>query len=248
MWFENFDIVSDFEFLISYLFFMVDFHKKTIGPKDAFGCIFRRRRESMGMTLGTVANRTGVPRHYLSALEEGRYGELPGFVYGKSFVRVYGAFLGLSVAPLLRAFVDEHTLVRATRSMKKQPIKEKPMRIFITPFRVRSFLAGILLLILGVYMGGEVIRFVRPPTLTILNPEDRSVTMESEVRVIGNVDPHAILTVNDVAVNNEEGNFSVRVPVAVGMNTIQVRASRRHGRETTAVRSVIRNASGISLK
>ncbi|MDO8581993.1 MAG: helix-turn-helix domain-containing protein [bacterium] len=227
---------------------MVDFRKKTIGPKDAFGSIFRRRREEMGMTLGTAAKQTGVPRHYLSALEEGRYGELPGFVYGKSFVRVYGSFLGLSVAPLLRAFVDEYTLVRATRSIKKQSKVEKSPFIFITPFRVRCFLAGALVLVLAVYMGGELVRFVRPPTLTIMSPEDQLITNAPTVQVAGSVDPNAVLTVNDVAVNNEEGNFSVLVPITVGVNTINVRASRRHGKETAVVRNVIRNASGISLK
>ncbi len=227
---------------------MVDFRKKTIGPKDAFGAIFRRRREEAGMSLGAAAKRTNIPRHYLAALEEGRYSELPGFVYGKSFVRVYGAFLGLSVAPLLRAFVDEYTLVRATRGTKKELKKAKPVRVFITPFRVRSFLAGLLVLMLGVYMGGELLQFIRPPALSIVSPEDELITNASEVRVIGNVDPKAALTVNDVAVNNEEGNFSVLVPMHVGVNTIYVRASRRHGKETTVTRNVIRNANGISLK
>ncbi len=227
---------------------MVDFHTKTLGPKGAFGSIFRRRREGTGMTLGAAAKQTGVPRHYLSALEEGRYSDLPGFVYGKSFVRVYGAFLGLSVAPLLRAFVDEYTLVRATRGIKRKLKTEKPARAFITPFRVRCFLAGSLALVLGIYMGGELIRFVRPPALTIMSPEDELITIASAVRVAGSVDPKAVLTVNDVSVNNEEGNFSVLVPMNVGVNTIHVRASRRHGKETRVVRNVIRNASGISLK
>lgn len=227
---------------------MVDFRKKTIGPKNAFGSIFRRRREGTGMTLGTAAQQTGVPRHYLAALEEGRYSELPGFVYGKSFVRVYGAFLGLSVAPLLRAFVREYTLVRAAHGIKKQSKTEKPVRVFISPFRVRCFLAGALVFVLGIYMGGELIRFVRPPALTIMSPEDELITTASAVRVSGSVDPKAVLTVNEVAVNNEEGNFSVLVPMTVGVNTISVRAFRRHGKETRAVRNVIRNASGISLK
>jgi len=51
---------------------MVDFRKKTLGPKDAFGSIFRRRREEAGVSLGAAAKKTGIPRHYLSALEEGR--------------------------------------------------------------------------------------------------------------------------------------------------------------------------------
>lgn len=227
---------------------MVDFRKKTLGPKNAFGCIFRRCREEAGLSLGTAAKRTSIPRHYLAALEEGRYSELPGFVYGKSFVRVYGAFLGLSVAPLLRAFTDEYTLVRATRGTKKQLHTEKPVRVFVTPFRIRSLLASVLVLVLGLYIGGELMQFIRPPPLTILTPQDQFVTNASGVRVAGNVDPKAVLTVNNISVNNEEGNFSVLVPITVGVNTIHVRASRRHGKETIATRSVIRNENTLSLK
>ncbi len=228
---------------------MVDFRKKTIGPKDAFGAVLRRRRESLGATLGTVAKKIGIQRHYLAALEEGRYGELPGVVYGKSFVRVYGAFLGLSVAPLLRAFADEYTLVRVTRAPKKEaPIHDASLQALITPFRMRVALAASLFLILGLYFGGEVAQVLRAPTLTVVSPDDQLVTHATDVRVAGTVDEHASLMVNDVLVNHEQGVFTAIVPLEEGMNVIHIRAFRRHGKETTIVRNVLRSPQGISLK
>ena len=227
---------------------MVDFRKKTIGPKDAFGAIFLRRREELGLSLGAVAKKTAIPRHYLAALEEGRYNELPGLVYGKSFVRVYGALLRLSVAPLLRAFVDEYTLVCARHRGEAQPLLPQKHMAFITPFRVRMALASVLMVLLGVYFGGEVLRFFRPPHLVVESPHDQLVVGDQEVTVAGRVDPKASLMVNDTVVSNEAGNFSLRMPLDVGVNTIRVRAFRRHGKDTTVVRSVIRSGDGISLK
>lgn len=228
---------------------MVDFRKKTIGPKDALGSLFRRRREKLGLTLGTVAKRTNVPRHYLSALEEGRYSDLPGVVYGKSFIRVYGTVLGLSVAPLLRAFTDEYTMVKATQRVHDAPKHKAPfVRVLITPLRVRMGLAAVIVLLLGAYIGGEVAQFVRSPSLVVQTPEDQLVTTAPHIVVTGTVDSRASLTVNDMAVGNEEGKFTARVALEQGMNTVRVRAFRRHGKDTVVMRSVIRQGEGISLK
>lgn len=199
------------------------------------------------MTLGAAAKRTNIPRHYLAAIEEGRYNDLPGMVYGKSFVRVYGALLKLSVAPLLRAFVDEYTAVNAARR-SALPIATPPARFSITPFRVRMTLASILLLVLAVYFGGEVVAFVRPPHLAVESPNDQLTTTAPTVRVAGSVDSRASLTINDRIVNNDKGYFSASIPLAQGVNTLTIRAFRRHGREHTAQRTVIRNPSEISQR
>lgn len=227
---------------------MVDFRRKTICPKDAVGALFRRRREELGMSLLTAAKKTGIARHYIVALEEGHYGELPGLVYGKSFVRVYGMFLRLSVAPLLRAFADEYTAVRAARRSIAAPRISRQPRVLVTPFRVRLALATLLIGILGVYFGGEVVYFLRPPHLVVESPRDQFVTDAESVRVSGTTDPRAVLTVNDLVVTNAQGLFSTLVPLEQGLNTLHIRAAHRHGKENLVVRNVIRSGDGISLR
>jgi cytoskeletal protein RodZ len=44
---------------------------------------------------------------YLTALEEGRYRDLPEDVYARNFVRLYANAVGLDAAPLLDQYVRE---------------------------------------------------------------------------------------------------------------------------------------------
>ena len=47
------------------------------------------RRESLGMTLETVFDRTKIRPEYLRGIEEGDYKNFPEVVYIKGFVRTY---------------------------------------------------------------------------------------------------------------------------------------------------------------
>ena len=53
------------------------------------GRIAAERRESIGMTLETVFDRTKIRLEYLKGIEEGNYSNFPEIVYIKGFVRTY---------------------------------------------------------------------------------------------------------------------------------------------------------------
>ncbi|MBQ9628326.1 MAG: helix-turn-helix domain-containing protein, partial [Synergistaceae bacterium] len=52
------------------------------------------RRESIGMTLETVFDRTKIRPEYLRGIEEGDYTNFPEIVYIKGFVRTYLKLIG----------------------------------------------------------------------------------------------------------------------------------------------------------
>lgn len=195
------------------------------------------------MSLLAASKATGIARHYLSALEEGRYNALPGVVYGKSFVRVYGALLRLSVAPLLRAFVHEYTMTHVAqgKSINRQRTTMQRPRVVITPRAVRFALIGAVLAIFGFYFGGEILQFVRPPMLVVVMPLDETTTTASSILVQGEVEARAALMVNERVMNHTDGRFQAFVPLENGMNIIRVRAYRRHGKETVVERKVLRS-------
>jgi cytoskeletal protein RodZ len=61
----------------------------------AFGEELRRAREERGLTVETISEATKVSVRHIRALEAGEYGQLPGGVFRKGFVRSYLDALGL---------------------------------------------------------------------------------------------------------------------------------------------------------
>ena len=72
-----------------------------------FGEDLRRERESRGIALTSIAEMTKISRRNLLALEENRFGELPGGVFNRGIVRSYARAVGLDDNALLLRFVNE---------------------------------------------------------------------------------------------------------------------------------------------
>src|SRR5579875_1979292 len=65
----------------------------------------RRARQALGWSLQAVAANTRIPERHLDALESDRFGDLPGPVYAKGFLRNYATYLGLSPDELIQELV-----------------------------------------------------------------------------------------------------------------------------------------------
>lgn len=216
---------------------MSPFRTKTIGPRDALGAIFRKRRTELGYTLSTVSRATGIIPRYVTAIEEGQYAALPGLVYGKNFVKKYSVFLAFAPGPLLRAFAEEYVVATAS-TVAPTPIA--PMRFTVTPTRVRAGLAFVMVALFLWYVGGEIVGLVRAPSLALSAPSDDIVTDRRTIAVAGVAEPSASVVVNETTVANTNGAFTATVELNPGVNTIVVRAFRRHGRDATLTRRVVR--------
>ncbi|RMG43477.1 MAG: DUF2914 domain-containing protein [Acidobacteria bacterium] len=85
-------------------------------PMPAVGETLRREREKRGESLEAVAKATRINVRLLTALEAGRYEQLPGRVYTKGFVAAYARHLGLDPEPLIRSYLaEEEALARSGR-------------------------------------------------------------------------------------------------------------------------------------
>ena len=60
-------------------------------------------RIASGETLDAVAHRIGVARRLLSAIEDGRFDDLPRGIYARAAIRSYATALGLDAAGILAA-------------------------------------------------------------------------------------------------------------------------------------------------
>ncbi|MEA2168508.1 MAG: cytoskeleton protein RodZ [Solirubrobacteraceae bacterium] len=129
-------------------------------------------RERKGVDLYRAERDTKIRARYLAALERGDWRELPGAVYTKGFLRNYALYLGLDPEDIIVQW-------RAERGDDKpsEPVIVVP-RAIQAPARGFTFSPGILvalLLVVGVvafaaYMGVQVLRFAKPPTIAVTDP------------------------------------------------------------------------------
>lgn len=69
--------------------------------------MLRSRRMSLGYELSEIAVALRIRLAYLEAIEQGRFGDLPGAAYANGFLRTYAEHLGLDPQLVLRRFKEE---------------------------------------------------------------------------------------------------------------------------------------------
>ena len=68
---------------------------------------FKEEREMKGLSLEEVSKALRIRPHYLEAMEEGRFDELPPQVIAKGFIRAYARHLGLDEEEAIRLYQEE---------------------------------------------------------------------------------------------------------------------------------------------
>ena len=124
---------------------MQEFAAETTGDR------LRHAREAAGQQRADIAARTRISERHLAALEEGRYGDLPGRTYAFGFARTYARAVGLDDTMVVAGLRREMGIAAA------QPLPEAPAFVPGDPARVPSarfaWIAGLLAVILALAGG-----------------------------------------------------------------------------------------------
>lgn len=86
------------------------------------GITLRAARERSGASVGAVATALRVQAAHLSAIEQGRFGELPGQVYAIGFVRSYAEHLGFDGEAAVRRLKEEMVGEQARQARLTFPV------------------------------------------------------------------------------------------------------------------------------
>jgi cytoskeleton protein RodZ len=87
---------------------------------ESLGATFKHARESRKLSLSQVAEATRISCRHLQNIEEGRYGDLPGGMYNRAFIRAYSEFLGLDPQPLVSRYDTEVTPLTEKKPAKRR--------------------------------------------------------------------------------------------------------------------------------
>jgi len=87
----------------------------------SFGEELKRERELREITLREVAESTKISLRYLEALERNAFGNLPGGVFNRGFVRAYSKFIGVDPESMVDAYLlQENTQLGKHRKAGKR--------------------------------------------------------------------------------------------------------------------------------
>jgi transcriptional regulator with XRE-family HTH domain len=211
----------------------MDFTRKKV-ESLTLGERLRKIRSDHRMSLIEVSRATKIQVKYLEAIECGEYEKLPAEVYVKGFLKSYAGFLGVPEDAILKLYDREchiRTNLGKGEAPRFQPKIPTALSFSVTP---RMFFSGaIMLVVFGffLYLYSEFSAFVSVPRLVILEPADGTSVKVGEIRIKGETDIRAKVTINsgDVIVD-EKGAFEEMLRLQPGANTLLISSTNRFGK------------------
>jgi hypothetical protein len=152
----------------------------TIDPTPSLPERLYAARERKGVDLYRAERDTKIRARYLGALERGDYKELPGAVYTKGFLRNYALYLGLDPDEVLNHWRRERGDARDAAPIitVPRPISSPRQGLTFSPSVVVVALLTIVVLAFGAYLGIQVLRFAKPPTISVSDPASAVIDVE----------------------------------------------------------------------
>ena len=207
-------------------------------PAPPVGETLQLARERKGVDLYRAERDTKIRLHYLAALEDGDWEELPAPVYTKGFLRNYAIYLGLEPDEILDRWRDE---MEQMRSATRVAVAPPPMplaepggrRLTVSPAMIIAGLVVVAIIAFVGYIGVQLLRFatdVTPVALTYPGNVYSQIDAQ-EITLQGTAGRGAVIritgpdgqTYNTTA--DQNGAWNRDVPLSRGQNNFTVIAT-----------------------
>lgn len=221
---------------------MVAFRRKKIRGTETLGELLAMNRKEEGLTRASLSEQLHIPEHFLEAIEEDRYDQLPEGLYARRFLEKYAQALTLPLDRVLELYEKE---VRVTVPQQKKRLAslfspQKLPKAILTPRIIRAGSTGLGVLALLLYIGTQVAHIMEPPALMV-NPENSNLVLQDHSIVIeGVTDPEAEVMINNKeVVGTQEGHFSETIQLNKGVNILEITAKKKRSDTTTVYRKIL---------
>jgi cytoskeletal protein RodZ len=192
-------------------------------------------RERKGVDLYRAERDTKIRVRYLAALERGDYRELPGAVYTKGFLRNYALYLGLDPDDVLLQWRRERGDPREPQAVitVPRPIATPRKGLTFSPSLVVFALLTVAVLAFAAYLGVQLLRFAKPPTIAVTDPAAAVVDVDesaTEYLLRGTSNPGATISIatpgrDPYSVSADaDGKWTASVELQRGRNQFEVSA------------------------
>jgi cytoskeletal protein RodZ len=185
-----------------------------------FGDTLRQARAHKGVTLREAEVATRINRHWLLALEEEHFDQLPALIYQRGIVRNYATYLNLDPAKLLQMFSE----ARGDRPTHEPAVLAQPMTItpagsFVPNFAVIAFVVvamgamfawGYSAYFAGTDPSTGVTGVV--PTATQLNDEERFIATNTPLPPTNTPAPTIAATKQATSAAGDSNRLQIKYP------------------------------------
>ncbi|MCX6743964.1 MAG: helix-turn-helix domain-containing protein [Candidatus Parcubacteria bacterium] len=203
---------------------------------ETLGQVFKRYRESEGLKIAQVEKDIKISHRMIEALEADDYRALPDEIYVKNIIKTYGRYLSLDYNKLLALFDS----VQVQKNSNLPEVKTKPIRVILTPQRVRNVIIGLAVLMLVVYLGWQLNNIFQPPQLSVYSPENNLATDKNYIEITGKTEKEARVYINEKEVFLDvNGEFKATLDLQKGMNLIKISAAKKRSKENVVYREIL---------
>jgi len=198
---------------------------KTVGE------IIKDKRLELGVSFQEIEKQIKISQRYLKAIEENRFDQISSLTTAKGFIRNYAICLGLSPDTLLAIFRRDYGDNQTIAILPKLSLQsENNRRSWWTPKSTLLLVIGILVLLIGGYLGGQYYRLMTGPKLVLISPLDGQVVtdkvvIEGDTVIDATIKIQGILTAVD-----EQGHFKQEIIMPRGDTILTVEATDRNNK------------------
>ncbi len=193
------------------------------------GEILQTERLKKSLSLKDIEKKIRVREKFLRALEKNDWRIFSSKIYISGLIRNYSSILGLNPEKMLAFFRREYA--RKEDVTFKKRITSKHLR----PQARRYFVFGVsvISLIFCLYFGYELFRYLSPPKIEILSPQDVNIKRETKIRVTGRSEKEAVITIfGDRVYQDSRGVFTYDFPLKPGKNTLVIEVVGANGKKS----------------
>ncbi|MFZ2187021.1 MAG: helix-turn-helix domain-containing protein [Candidatus Moraniibacteriota bacterium] len=209
----------------------------TLGEK------LKKLRGDLRMSLSEISKATRIQVKYLEYLENGEYHKLPADVYVRGFLRSYARYLNIDEQAFIKLYERErHIQANLSQETLKKTFNVKHLDISSLVITPRSLVIAMIFLLVGgafLYLFREFQTFAGEPRLIILSPVSGTKIASNEVVVQGKTDKGARVSINNQTVFvGSDGDFSDKLILQAGLNTVTVISVNRFDKEKSETLSL----------
>ncbi len=207
--------------------------------QETLGTVLRRAREGRRMSIGKLAEISGVPLHPIVLFEEDRFLDEVPEAYVLVYLRKLAQYLEVSGDSLRSLYYEAKA--NSTYHIGGEDHRRVGKREHFLYF---SRDTGLTLLVLGIVvclLGYQAYNYFRPPFLSIISPTDNMISTEHQIGIRGRTEEGVLVKVNNEVIQVTNNEFNHAYFLTPGVNILDMVAERRFGKKLHIQRMVMYN-------
>lgn len=219
---------------------MTGFIAKPIVTSQTVGERLAKVRLGLGLALPQVARACGIKSEYLSAIERGHYGDLPGDLYAREFIKTYARFLSINPKEAAAEYFLEKqgNILLPGRGQFCFHLSGRRGNFWPGLVGWRLIASALALASVAVY-SFSLWRPMAPLNLFVSSPGNQYLAKDSRIVLAGRAVSAVELRVNGAPVAlDQQGFFKENLSLPPGTTLLKIEARDSAGRKSVAWRAV----------